>query len=91
MYETYIHMQYNLDTLFILEVSPSSYSTHEILERTSSVPLEYHYSTTIQNLEKTKGTPVPLEYHYSTSISDLHPYINLKSMHNTFWNYSKTM
>ena len=37
-------------------------------ERTSSVPLKYQYSTTIENVEETKGKPVPLEYHYSTSI-----------------------
>ena len=52
MYETYIHMHYNLHTLFNFEVIPSSYSIDEIIERTSSVPLEYHYSTTIQKTSR---------------------------------------
>ena len=51
-------------------------------ERTSSVPLEYHYSTTIQKTSKTKGKPVPLEYHYSTSIFYDDPYSKTNRNHN---------
>ena len=59
-----------------------TWAQHEIYERTSSVPLTYHYSTTmLQNVEKTKGKPVPFEYHYSTSIFWVDPYAILSKIH----------
>ena len=59
------------------EVNPKSCAHNRIWQRTSSVPLKYHYSTVIENVEKTKGKPVPLEYHYSTSIFEVDPFTDL--------------
>ena len=61
-----------------------TWAQHEIYERTSSVPLTYHYSTTIQkNSRKQRASPY-LSRTTIVPIFHFDPYTNIHKIINTF-------